>query len=296
MWNRFTKLVVAPAVLLMVALSAGALGDELELPAVDGIIGFPDGSTSRWFAIRVHCPESHAIAGISWYNNDGAVVFPRVLAGTGFLEQPGSIQSMTVINEAVSGQTSTWSQLGFEQPVAASLDAIYVVFEVPAGVGCTGVGEGGGPGFGYCEGSQGLSGWMSDNGEDWLRLKSTADFAMNSVLVPMSEGMLVKSLSGDENDDTPKVAEFFVTAGPNPFNPRLVIRFGLPSEAQVELEIFDIRGRKVRSLARGVFSAGVHGVAWLGRDDGGRDLASGTYFARIRHGSDVATRKVTLVR
>lgn len=100
------------------------------------------------------------------YNNDGAVVFPRVLAGTGFLEQPGSIQSMAVIDDAVSGQTSTWSQFDFEQPVAASLDAIYVVFEVPAGVGCTGVGEGGGPGFGYCEGSQGLSGWMSDNGED----------------------------------------------------------------------------------------------------------------------------------
>ncbi len=62
---------------------------------------------------------------------------------------------------------------------------------------------------------------------------------------------------------------------PNPFNPRTEIRWESAAAGPVRLEIFDVAGRRVRTLAHGVQSAGRHQAVWDGRDEDGRALGSG---------------------
>ena len=83
---------------------------------------------------------------------------------------------------------------------------------------------------------------------------------------------------------------------PNPFNPQTAMRFTLPQSGQVSLKVFDLGGQVVRVLVAQNMSAGVHTITWDGRDNKGRQVASGTYFARLRSGSFSATRKMMLVR
>jgi hypothetical protein len=82
---------------------------------------------------------------------------------------------------------------------------------------------------------------------------------------------------------------------PNPFNPVTRLTYGLPGDGAVELAIYNVAGQRVRILAAGLQTAGYHEIAWDGRDDGGRPLASGIYFCRMRAGDfDRSTRLVLL--
>lgn len=69
---------------------------------------------------------------------------------------------------------------------------------------------------------------------------------------------------------------------PNPFNPTTTIRFTIPSGGgHARLDVFDLLGQRIRTLVHGHVAAGGHHVVWDGRDAFGRDVASGTYFARL---------------
>jgi hypothetical protein len=84
---------------------------------------------------------------------------------------------------------------------------------------------------------------------------------------------------------------------PNPFNPTTVIRFALPKESPVTLEIYNILGVKVRTLIAGeTMNAAVHSRVWDGRDDAGLSVPSGIYFYRLHAGEFVASRKMTLLK
>lgn len=83
---------------------------------------------------------------------------------------------------------------------------------------------------------------------------------------------------------------------PNPFNPRTELRFELDRASDVEIAIFDVRGRQVRRFASTARETGVHAVVWNGRDDVGRELSSGAYFVRLVADGQVVGREVTLLR
>jgi len=68
-----------------------------------------------------------------------------------------------------------------------------------------------------------------------------------------------------------------VQAFPNPFNPSTTITYALPEPASIKLEIYDLTGRKISVLADGMKSAGLHSAVWQGKDQSGRQLASGVY-------------------
>jgi subtilisin family serine protease len=85
-------------------------------------------------------------------------------------------------------------------------------------------------------------------------------------------------------------------ASPNPFVEATALRFALPQSGNASLAIYNVAGRRVRELARGVLSAGPHSAAWDGRDADGRRLASGFYFARLESAGSVATARVLLLR
>ncbi|MBK8166800.1 MAG: hypothetical protein IPK64_12730 [bacterium] len=85
-------------------------------------------------------------------------------------------------------------------------------------------------------------------------------------------------------------------ARPNPCNPRAVVRFSLPAAGAVVLDLHDAGGARVRRLAAGTYDAGAHELVWDGRDDQGRDAASGTYLLRLGAGQAVRSAKVSLIR
>jgi len=69
---------------------------------------------------------------------------------------------------------------------------------------------------------------------------------------------------------------------PNPFNPATTIRYDLPFESIVKLEIFDLMGRKVITLVDGKQTAGFRAVRWDGKSSFCRELSSGVYFYRLK--------------
>ena len=84
---------------------------------------------------------------------------------------------------------------------------------------------------------------------------------------------------------------------PNPFNPETTIRFALVQGEKIELAVYNLVGQKVATLAADVRQAGTYVLRWDGRDDAGRQLASGVYLYRLQAGRGmVETRKLVLVR
>jgi Ca-activated chloride channel homolog len=84
---------------------------------------------------------------------------------------------------------------------------------------------------------------------------------------------------------------------PNPFNPETTIRFRLDEAASVTLTIFDVAGRRVRTLVeQRRHLASAYDVVWNGRDEAGERVASGVYVIRLRAGTGLQTRKMLLMK
>jgi hypothetical protein len=96
-------------------------------------------------------------------------------------------------------------------------------------------------------------------------------------------------------DNTPAVCRLLPGA-PNPFNPMTTIRFEVSKPGLVEVDVFDAAGRRVRTLFRGEKQAGPHSLIWQGRDDAGRALPSGVYFARMRAEGEIFTTKLVMAK
>ena len=78
---------------------------------------------------------------------------------------------------------------------------------------------------------------------------------------------------------------------PNPFNARTVIGYSLPRSMEVSIEVYDVLGRKIETLASGHQPGGYHEVSWYVGE-----VPSGIYFYRIQAGENTETRKMLLLR
>ncbi len=83
---------------------------------------------------------------------------------------------------------------------------------------------------------------------------------------------------------------------PNPFNPETNISFLISQENSVDLDIYNIRGQKVKTLHNGYLKPGLHTIRWTGRDENNRSVASGIYFARIRYANITRVIKMMMLK
>jgi hypothetical protein len=83
---------------------------------------------------------------------------------------------------------------------------------------------------------------------------------------------------------------------PNPFNPVTNIRFDIPEESHVSMDIYNLVGQKVRTLFSGKVEAGFHSVRWNGTNDDGEELASGMYIYRMRSNKFTSVKKLVLMK
>ena len=83
---------------------------------------------------------------------------------------------------------------------------------------------------------------------------------------------------------------------PNPFNPKTEISYQLAQAGPVSLAIYDASGRQVASIVHGAQPAGAYKVTWNGVDDGGRPVATGTYFCRLDAGGKTYSTRMVLLK
>ena len=83
---------------------------------------------------------------------------------------------------------------------------------------------------------------------------------------------------------------------PNPFNPSTSIEFAVAHEGHVELGVYDLSGRLIRTLVSETRRSGSHTVTWDGRNDSGGAVPSGMYFYKYSSGGESTSRKMTLVK
>ena len=83
---------------------------------------------------------------------------------------------------------------------------------------------------------------------------------------------------------------------PNPFNPVTTIRFDVPEESRVRIDIYNVMGQKVAAVVDAHYQPGFHAVNWGGTTTSGSALSSGMYFYRIHTENFTAVKKLILVK
>lgn len=132
--------------------------------------------------------------------------------------------------------------------------------------------------------------WQDGTAEPWaFHYKVAAvDHAGNEGQAAATDGLVGVG-------DTPRTL-VLQSAMPNPFNPQTTIRFSLPTAGRAQLSVYDMSGRLVRTLVNEHLAAGEHAVPWLGRNDRGREVASGVYLYRLEAGGVAQSKAMVLVR
>ena len=107
------------------------------------------------------------------------------------------------------------------------------------------------------------------------------------------------SIGNDNPNSTSMPKSFSLSQNfPNPFNPLTTIEITIPGNVSglTELQIFDVRGRRIRTLQKGELPPGQYRFVWDGRDDRGETVNSGIYLYSLKSGTEAITRKMTLLR
>ncbi len=122
-------------------------------------------------------------------------------------------------------------------------------------------------------------------GEHWINLSRNIDVEgdPNTAVLEDYSATLPNSFSLHQNH-------------PNPFNSGTVIRFALAQNEEIELSVFNLAGQKVATLVQGMRQAGEYAINWDGRDEMGRELATGIYLYRLQKDAQQQTRKLLLLR
>jgi hypothetical protein len=110
--------------------------------------------------------------------------------------------------------------------------------------------------------------------------------------------MIVNDGAEVGNDPQPIIPEVTALTGnyPNPFNPVTTISFDLKENAQVSIDIYNIKGQRVATVADGNFNAGRHSIIWKGTDLHGNSVSSGVYFYKMSSGTYTKTKKMILMK
>jgi parallel beta-helix repeat protein len=100
----------------------------------------------------------------------------------------------------------------------------------------------------------------------------------------------------DYHPNAPPKVFFIAQNYPNPFNPSTTIEYTLPVDARVRITIYNILGKKVRTLLDEHQPAGHRRMVWEGKDDEGREAASGIYFYQMKAGEFTQSKKMVILK
>ena len=130
------------------------------------------------------------------------------------------------------------------------------------------------------------------------------DPSFDNTLAESWQASLNHGTPGQVNSTGVSVEDEIVTAKnlnlnnyPNPFNPSTTISFNVLSGTHdTEISIFNIKGQKIKTLIKEKMTVDTHSVTWNGKDDSGRNVASGVYFYQLKNGSISDSKKMILMK
>ncbi len=132
--------------------------------------------------------------------------------------------------------------------------------------------------------------WYSDNNPDGWSHWTLSDWMIRMTLVEGGQGIGADYVSGLPRE---------IALGqnyPNPFNPTTRIDFALPNAGNVNLEIYNNLGQKIRSLVDSYLEPGYHSAVWDGKTDSGLGASSGMYYYRLTCGDYRISKKMTMLK
>jgi photosystem II stability/assembly factor-like uncharacterized protein len=153
-------------------------------------------------------------------------------------------------------------------------------------------------GYDYLNGSSVIF-QTTNGGEDWYEQKSpcinegglsnifiineNTGWAVGNGIIKTTNGGGIVNVSNEKElyNTIPNQIELFQNY-PNPFNPTTTIKYAIPQKSDVEIIIYDIMGREVKTLVKGNNGIGYKEVIWDGRNNEGQQVSSGIYICRIK--------------
>jgi len=97
-------------------------------------------------------------------------------------------------------------------------------------------------------------------------------------------------------DETLPITYYLYNAYPNPFNPVTFLRYDLPEDGLVNITIYDMMGRKVKTLVNGSQAAGYKSIRWNATNDRNEPVSAGLYLYTIQAGKFRQTKKMVLLK
>ena len=114
-----------------------------------------------------------------------------------------------------------------------------------------------------------------------------------AVIIPLS--LTVNGMSSENESLLP--AEFALHQNyPNPFNPQTKIRYDLPENSMVNITVYDMLGREVKTLVNQAQDAGFKSIIWDATNDYGKAISAGIYLYQIQAGDYIHTQKMVLLK
>ncbi|MFH1195144.1 MAG: alpha-amylase family glycosyl hydrolase [bacterium] len=134
------------------------------------------------------------------------------------------------------------------------------------------------------------------NPNEAITLQAGEFHIYTDVKLPAPDPYLLVGINGDHFDPEIPAGYKLEQNYPNPFNPSTVISYQLPVISKIELKIYDVLGREIKTLVDTEQLPGYYSIEWNGKDNSGNQAASGIYFYRLTSGGFSITQKLMLMR
>ncbi len=128
-----------------------------------------------------------------------------------------------------------------------------------------------------------------------LRFRLVTDSSLNDPGWSVGNVRIVAS-TGANTPQIPAATTLLQGNYPNPFNPETIIRFSLATAGDVKLNIYNLKGQKIRTLVDDELPVAEHAILWDGVDDTHKKVASGVYFYTLKTGDYRSTKKMLLIK
>lgn len=262
-------------------------------------------------------PVMALLAGARMYDNTGAL-------DTTYYDSQGGAEAIDDLHLAFDGAVDSVAFEYFDPAIGGTLSAVVRLYVNPGGLDLTALPLAGPfliPGLPRGWNSVSLSlppGSVTDGRSIWMGVRFTsttaglivksvpstgsshdyymedglfyyfggepkANFAMRVVGTPTGQASVAEP-------DRPRAT--LAPAHPSPFRGETAIRYTIDRSGAVRLAVYDVSGRRVRTLVDDVREAGAHLERWPGRDDAGRAVPAGVYLVRLESASGAAFRRV----
>ncbi len=170
---------------------------------------------------------------------------------------------------------SGWYEHRFDQPIAIPNAPFYIGDYYIGGGPQVGLDDSGNSGFNY-----------QKIGTEWSEY-SEGNFMIRAIVD-----------NPTSNDSETEIVPSNVSAfnAPNPFNPDTQIHFNLKYAGNTSIEIFNVKGQKIKSLLNEYRAIGSHSITWKGQDDKNLPVSSGVYFYKVNTDNGSVSKKMMLLK